>query len=567
MLKHLSTQQEKNENTIFILVLFVLSLLSVFFYFPEYHLYPGLDAYFHYNRISILMESINDGTFPVYLDSAGANGYGYGTPLFFSDFTLIPIALLASITNIVIAHKILIFSLSFFSGYFTSIVASRVSGSRFVGYVTAILIAFSYYRLWGISHRTNIGEAFSFVFIPIVIWGLHEIISGQYKRWYILAIGFSLLVLNHLLTSVLTGVVLLPIVLLNIKQLCSDKNRIFAFSKAVVITLLLSAYSTLPLIEQSLSNRFDLEYMVKFINPALTKLDYVSFAKGFFAGFFFEGIDEDVFPSTQGAGLILTVLILLRVFIRDKNKLLRIADICTIYGFILIIATCKIFPWGRFPFTLLNVIQFPWRLAEFTTIFWAFSGAIYVSILANTHLKRIKTSIFIILASIVLIGINSYNYRNFYTFDTMSPTPSRENCYHIGNFEYVPLNYVLNTEYFMDKIAERKEGIVTQNIETETSNYSHIKSNIKFEIDTKNIQDSLIVPLFYYKGYQATFNEKEIPITQSKTGQLQLAVEGKGLISVDFPGTLIQKYSFYITLFSFCLLSLYIVLQRRKQDK
>lgn len=561
-------QQKSRENKLFILLLILLSFTSLFFFFPEYKLYPGLDSYFHCNRIIILMESIKDGTFPVYLDSDGANGFGYGTPLFYSDLLLIPFALLALLTNIVIAQKIIILFLSFFCAYFTSIAASRISGSRFVGYLTAILFSFSYYRIWGMSHRFALGEAFSFVFIPLIAWGMYEIISGQYKHWYILALGFALLMSSHLLTTTLTGIILVPIVLINLKKILKEKKRVLALIKAAIITLFLSAYSLLPLLEQYSSNKFNLEFMAKFINPALTKLDYINFAKGFIAGFYFEGIDADVFLGAQGVGLILSILILLRVFlIRKKNSLLRMGDFCFIYGLILLIATCKIFPWGRFPFNLLNVIQFPWRLAEYSTAFWAFASAIYLSLLADTYTKKLKAISIVLVATLVMMGITSYSFRNFKSFQNLDLTPSEKNSFHLGGYEYVPLKYVFGTEYFMNQIANRKEGVVTDKEQTTISDYSHLKSNIRFHINTQNSLDSIIVPLFYYKGYQATFNEKNIPVTQSKNGLLQLVVKGQGIVDVDFKGTLIQKYSLYITFMSIILLLVYIFISNRKIKK
>ncbi|HCO66514.1 MAG TPA: hypothetical protein DIT04_01985 [Dysgonomonas sp.] len=69
--------------------------------------------------------------------------------------------------------------------------------------------------------------------------------------------------------------------------------------------------------------------------------------------------------------------------------------------------------------------------------------------------------------------------------------------------------------------------------------------------------------MFYYAGYQAVFNEKKLPLFQSKNGLLSIPVKGTGKLEVDFKGTIIQKYSLYITLLSMVILILYIYYPNR----
>ncbi|WP_221412368.1 hypothetical protein [Dysgonomonas sp. 520] len=128
---------KKKEWYFFLSVLLFFSVFIVFIYQPENKLYHGYDAFFHYNRIQSLMDAIEDGTFPVYIDSTAANGYGYGTKWFYSDFLLIPIALVAMATNIVLAYKLFVFFAVFLCGYFTYIATNKIFKSRHIGYLAA----------------------------------------------------------------------------------------------------------------------------------------------------------------------------------------------------------------------------------------------------------------------------------------------------------------------------------------------------------------------------------------------------------------------------------------------
>jgi len=513
------------------------------------------------------MDALCDGSFPVYIQSQGANGYGYGTKLFYSDILLIPIAVLALLTNIVIAYKIYVFFLFFLCGYFTFIAVNKIFRSNKIAYLSAILISFAYFRMIAMFLRGAFGEALSYVFIPIIIWGTYEIISGNYKKWYIFSIGFALLIMSHLITSLLTAIMVIIILILNFRKFINEKQRFYALITAGIVVVFLSAYGILPLFEQLTTNVFFQTYHKDLISPAQNKLSISEIIKGAFTGFFIDDKNVVRFMWDQGVGMIITILILLRIFIRDKSNQIRIADHLLIAGILLTFVTSRFFPWGRFPFTLLNSIQFPWRLFEYVTFFFAVAGAVYFAVITKTT-KKFNVGFSIII--VFIIGqtiITSYNFRNSKFLSDASPIPSVENLYNLGSLEYTPAKYVHYDYNFWDRIAQREEKIESQYESTDISGYRHEKSNIQFSIDTKSKMDSVIVPLFYYVGYKANFNNQELPVVQSKNGLLQIPVQGKGVVEVDFSGTTIQKYSFNITLISFLLLIFYILYPHKNKKR
>lgn len=182
----------KKQETYILLFLLLFSVIVVLIYFPENRLYSGHDAAFHYARIRALMEALSDGSFPVYIDSSAVHGYGYGTKLFYSDFVLLPVALLALITNIVFAFKAYLVCILFLAGYFWFLAVRKLFGSNYIALLSAFLINFSYYRLLTLTSRGALGESLSYVFIPLVVLGAYEMIKGNYKKWYIFSVGFGL---------------------------------------------------------------------------------------------------------------------------------------------------------------------------------------------------------------------------------------------------------------------------------------------------------------------------------------------------------------------------------------
>jgi len=556
---------EKKEYYFFLGILIVFSLFTVIMFMPENKLYPGYDGYFHYNRIKALMEAITDGSFPVYIEADAANGFGYGTKLFYSDFLLIPIALVAFITNLTFAYKLFLFFELFLCGYFTYIATNKIFKSPRIAYLTGFLVTFSYFRFIALFLRCAFGESLSYIFVPVVVWGLYEIISGNYKKWYIFSLGFALLLMSHLITSVLTALIGLVFIIANYKAFWIQRKRFYALITASVVILILSVYATLPMLEQMWSNEFLLTNQAGNNTPARNKLGIVHLLVGFIAGFKVEDKNVLHFMWDQGAGAILTILVLFRFFVKQKSVQIKYADICLIAGLILTFATTAIIPWGRFPLTLLKFIQFPWRLFEYVTFFFAVAGSTYLIYWAATKRKLIISLSLIALATIIMICINSYNYRNSYYLSETSWEPTIQNNFNLGSLEYTPIKYVHYTWSFWERIYNRKEEILTQHEDTRITNYLHAKSNISFDIDTKGKTDSIMVPLFYYKGYTARFENKEIPVTQTKMGLVGISVNGSGNIDIDFTGTFIQRYTFYVSFLGFILLILYIIYGKRRK--
>ena len=94
----------------------------------------------------------------------------------------------------------------------------------------------------------------------------------------------------------------------------------------------------------------------------------------------------------------------------------------------------------------------------------------------------------------------------------------------------------------------KEKGIISFNIETETP--------AKIEL-----------PLVYYKGYKAINAEsKEFPIEESDHGLVEVSADKSTGIKVYYEGTLVQKVSWYSSLFSIFILIGYIFYQRKRRD-
>lgn len=552
---------KKSHFWIFLFILFSLTIIMIYNYMPLDKMNPGHDASFHYRRMAVLMEALRNNLFPVYLDYDAYNGYGYATKWFYPDSILIPFAYLGNYIGIIYAYKVLYFTMTILCGLFTYSATKRIYKNTLGAAITAILFTFCTYRLQDMYERFAVGEALSFTFIPLVFWGLYEIIKGDYKKWYIISIGFSLLIFTHILATILTFITVLILIGIYYKSFIIEPKRLISLSIAGIVTIILSAYFLFPLLEQYNACFFNFQYPNSNTFAQHNRISYLNILHGIFS-IGFVTLNKYIFLPSIGATL--TLLVFIRFFIYEKSEKIKSADIGVIIGTIYLIMSLDIIPWSLYPLKIFNFIQFPWRLFEFSSILFALSAGYYLSRVLKKNTRSVLAISIILGTVIISIIINATAYKKSFSLDDyLIEKPSYENRFFLMNLEYFP--YSMNPDS-LEYIKEKGNNIYTQNIDTQISDFQRIREGINFNIKV-NKTDSLELPIIYYKGYYASQHNKNIPIKESKYGMIQIPIYESGPIHVEFTGTRIQKYSIYITLVSYLLLCVYIYWYNRKNKK
>lgn len=542
---------------IFLSLLFALSLFMVCWFGPV-SAYAGHDYFFNIGRFNVLIDALKSGNYPIYLDHNALEGYGYFTKGFYPDLIILPFAVLGILTGTIAAYNVMIFTMTFLCGLFTYIAVNTVFRSTFAASASAILYTFSAYHLFDWYNRAALGESLSFTFLPVIFLGLYHIIKGDYKKWYLLTIGYSLLIYTHLLSSFLTFITLALIAIICYKPLIKEPKRIGYLALAAIITLPIVSSYILTLLEQMTSNTF--YYSTKENITGQTKLGLQDLGWGFLSGI--------LYPKTEnmaGTGPLLFLLVLLRLFVKEKNSSVKVADFCLLTGIILLVIASAVFPWGRLP---LGFIQFPWRLYEFIIFFFAIGGAYYLSVIVRNRKQQIVAGSVIVLFTLITFIVNNNNYKYWQSL-AISEAPhwftgvaSVDNEYYLGGLEYLPVN-VPSHHY----IHERGDIVISKNEETVISNFTRKEGVTSFDIDIKN-PSKLELPLVYYKGYEASYLDKKngMPVTESENGLVQIEAGKSGQIEVVYRWTATQQYSWYISILSTIGLIIYIFVSNRKRS-
>lgn len=542
-------------------------LFFIMLYF--YPLHEGHDIQSHYGRLSALYQAIKDGSFPVYFDQSMVDGYGFATRYFYGDLVLLPFAILIPYIGTIGAYQTMMIFYSLLCGLLTFIATDKVFKNKYIAFICTILFVFSYYRLYDVYNRAAVGETICLTFFPLVFWGAYEIIKGDYKKWYIITIGFAMMIFAHVNTPAIVAFTLVIFLLFNYKAFVKEPKRLYYLILAGAVTVLLTAYFIFPLFEQLLSNEFyfntdngrRLTSNVVFGEP----MKYI--IRGLFSGATY------VVPEIAGLGIVLTIMVCTRIFVFKDAEVKR-ADLYLIIGLICLFIVSPFYPWRTFPFNVIGFIQFSWRFYSVATFIFCIAASVYYFKALKTDRRRYLAGIpLLFILTVVVISNSGQVFSNERPVSVVTK-PTVENEYFLYGGDYMP-SRIPNINTFF---AERgNDSIRTVNASTKIINFKRDLRTISFDISEYTPEKRLEfaeLPLVYYKGYKAEIRPimdvktfPQLKVEQSENGLVQIPINQTGHVKVWFGGTFIQNISPYITLIVSILLTIYIILFNRKNRK
>lgn len=234
-------------------ILLLGSILSIYIFFykglpggddTDFHLSMSYEIYLGFKQ-GILFSS------PAHLT---LGGLGYFTALFYGPLSHYSIAIFAYLfewagVDIIISYKAIAFLSIYISSIFTYWLAKRISRNIYVALLGGLLYAFMPYRIFCYVCRGAFGESLAMAFIPLIFYGLYRILNDKNPSvfpYVALIGGFSLIVLSHPFTALITSVFALIYVLFNAKKLIRTiKNKttvIYSLVSIVLIVGLISFY-------------------------------------------------------------------------------------------------------------------------------------------------------------------------------------------------------------------------------------------------------------------------------------------------------------------------------------
>ncbi len=478
----------------------------------------------------------------------------------------------------------------FFASIFASSIAMYVLVKEFWGRlpatVSALFYIFAPYRALDLYVRGALAEAFSFVWLPLILWSFHKLQKTQ-KPIYIIVSGsfLALLMITHNLIF-LPFMLILPIFLLFLLWQSKSKKRFLVGSIwSFIIAFGVSAFFWMPSLLEKKSTIVDQLLLINLANfrihfvypqqlwnwpwgfggsgPGLA--DGISFKIGklhiivalaAFSFTLFHQLLDKIKTKSQAFDLsLVTTLVLLFVFS---------AFMTTFYSDVI---------WELIP--PLAYLQFPWRFLTFVVLASSILAGAFIYSLRLEILKIVFSAILIIL--LVFPNLKLFKpqaYRENLTDKIVTAKEVINWDVSSSSFEYSPKGVELyKNSQGANVINIRKSQIPTAKIEIlsgvaqinlSKNNPSGLIFDINAEEDTK-----IKANIFSFPGWQLKIDGKQSSIDDNNNLKLITFNIPSGLHHVElvFKNTMAVSLANLITLMTLAVLVIIIMLRNNQQIK
>ncbi len=502
----------------------------------------GYDTDYHLLRIESISEAIKLGQIPVRVNPLFLNGYGYASSLFYPDlFLYLPAVLRVFGLSMTLSMKVflvLVFAVTFLSAYWCG---RTIFQSNNTALLSAVIFSLSQYLLTNVYIRGAIGEVQAFMFLPLIAAGLYSLIFENFEKYWMLALGFIGLFYSHLISVLIAALIVASVSLFRARSILADKIRLGRIAKFILITLLTTIATWLPLFEQLQSGTFQFSqstYMARASAVPLTAIFSAS----------------RKFTSNHVAFGLHTLVLCLSWFAARKLHSTEALSPFTGWGLgigaVLLFIVSDKFPWEWISGPL-NIIQFPWRLYSFAAIFFSFSIGGSLNAILPGNLRRLAVIMLIAFLGIPALWIGRSQHRELLPDHFLQA----EHTFFINNGEWLPQG----TEADMLRTAS------PQVLNDAGQAVPSSRAGHRFMINPADECETLDLPLIYYSGYAAKSidadgTERPLVIKQTSPANTVRVVcpvnRASGTIMVSYAGTFLQHASLYLNLISLVAIGL-----------
>ena len=547
-----------------IAIVLALTILLMFPYLTKSFLAIEHDTFFHVSRIEQYARALQHGQILPAIYPYENGGFGYGSPLFYSDIFLLLPAILHNLGLVLVdSYKLTVFLASFFSGITMYMLASKFTSKSSIRLLAVAAYLFSNYHITDIYVRGALGEVFALVGIPLILSGLYEIFETNQKYSFSYLIGLVITVLSHNLSFLLCFILVIIICIIYLSKCSFDRYKLLVSES--MLACLLTAFYTFPMIEQLKSQQFYLNY---YASSSALENHAMAFWQ-FFANQTVFGLSGNQYKASNAMvvniGLFLSIAPISYLFLAKKEKQPFITSMLVL-GWICMLLPAQIFPWKYMSFV--RVLQFPWRLNMLALSLLCVPAVIGIENL--THKLRYVPICLILLLS--LEGIYHLYPATKRTFIMPHNTTWQEvtngkliDPYYSAQYMRVELAGGDYLPYYSPDFRSYTRTIQTTSAETVTTGEWIDYGRYRFTITNPQ---TVVLPITYYKGYiiHNIDTAEVLETTLSKNGLVSVTIPSAGTYVCEYQSTNIRIVSIWISILT-CMISIgYIIYHRRKKD-
>lgn len=512
----------------------------------------GNDTRFHLMRIEGITEGLRMGQFPVKIQPAWYEGFGYGCSVFYGDLFLYIPALLHLIgVSLQGSYQFYIFLVQAATIAVSAYSFNGIFGNRFLSVFGTTLYTLAIYRLMNLFVRGAMGEYTAMIFLPLLAYALVLLLkkdSEKKELWkgsLLLALGMTGILQSHLLSAEIVCIMLALICVIYIRRIL--KAEVFgAFVKAVCLAAALNLGFLVPFADYMVTGKFNVnainggwrvEQNIQECGAGVLQL----------AGIFYRADSKVPAQEMGGIGLNLilaaAVFLFLAVLLKKEERssfFWKLARISCMVSVLSAFMSTRYFPWEALRksnvlirYIVIN-LQFPWRFGTVASI------ALTVLWCCLLRLMLQKWSVRKVLIAAGAVAALSLITAGYFVTDTLRVGQSFQAVFAEGmdtmvesGEEYLPVNTISSD--FSEENLYVGEGIAVTGTE---------RTGIRLKITCVNIsgqEQELEVPLLYYKGYAAsgrtsdgTVKKLTVESGNNQVVRIYIPAEFDGVITVDF---------------------------------
>lgn len=540
------------------------------------------------------------------------NNFGYSWNIFYSPLTAyIPLIFRIFSFSFETCLKLFMFVVTVATGIAMYKFVIKITKNKNIAILASVLYIIAPYRITDMYVRMALAELTSFIFIPMVFSGMYSIINEN-KKSSLLIIGASGLILTHTVVCMYTAILCFVYLIVFIRKL--NKKSILNLLVSLLMIVLITSFYWVGLAQHYFSTSYEV-----FVPGRMERVDVLNFYKTSLSQLVYTDQEQKMIYEigiVTFMGLLLTPIAIMKFEKQEREKdFTKIYGLFGILGIVLTIMTLKIFPFEKLPGTF-TMIQFTFRLFEFTSFFFAIISAVNFWILIKNF--NIKDVIIISLIACLLTTIygkkisyeKKYDEKDFIEPRRVTKDVGRINA-GMASFEYLPSKAFNCLKTY---IADREDvPIILNNSDNQTtiSDYEKNGSNMKMKIlkaspelangtdkvyevseELTNEEDTISeanqddesskanttsedieieLPYIYYLGYRVKIDGKEVKYTESEHGFVQINIDKElneeAEITVKYLGTNEMIIAFVVSLVSTVSYAIFTITAKRLKSK
>lgn len=536
-------RQRRRIAVLLLIAIWIIADIPMFMTFlPQSH-----DSAFHLYRIQGIAEGLRNGDFPVRMQYAQIQGFGYPVSIMYGDIFLYPAAILHLLgLSVNTSYKMFVLVLNAFTIGTTYLIVRRVFRSSYIAIIASALWTLAPYRLVDVYLRGAVGEYAALFFLPILLYGLYAIVfESNGFAWIWAAIGISGVILSHVISVIM---VFIPVIILLAAGLVRNHSlrALGQIGLSLAATFGLCAWWIIPFLDYYRNTNLKASSINLEANIANVQAHAPQLAQLFMLFVPMDGnsktgdnqLPQDM-PFSVGWAILAGVALfamacLLRSRTLDAQQLRfrRIGLVMLPAAALVALMVTNLFPWVYTTHSVWNYvigfiasIQFSWRLIGVLSVLLVILVCIGMYVINHdaqyAFVGRAMGAAILLIAMLeggmsATSWLQNTNAKPVGSYSTLQAEHFGWDGVMAG--EYLPAEFDTN-------ILANKQNIPVASNEVVTSDVAKHGGSVGFTVGNASKGSSVMVPLLMYPNYQI--------VSQAK-GYASLSAGENGVMTVEF---------------------------------